>query len=865
MTDPAIGYPLLLLPKSGIQARESAGGGSGGRGYSRRPSASEQDSRLGAKWQALSSLIEQRSAQLAEEVAGADPELVLVFEIIGDIPDFYRAVARIEGFEYLAEIDEEDVDGENVFVAEGDAEALFDGTLFLLASNQVALSEVLQLWQQYIADENSSFPRNLGRWKELFRLLRDVRRWSPQDRLRGTGVLEDFARRQAVGDEIVSAEIEFWFRSDLTKRQQAQEIVGQLVNDAGGEVIASAVIEPISYHAILVHLPIGSVEPLLDSGDGEIALLRAEQIAFVRPEAQAAVRLANLENPEEAFSVGGKPGDFDPLIGILDGLPLAGHRLLEDRMVLDDPDDWSSSVQAKSRQHGTAITSLVLHGDGNYEDGVSLTYPVYVRPVLRPDDTGSREAMPHDTLPIDLIYNSVLRMLDENAGAVARSVKIINLSLGDSASQLALSISPWARLLDWLSYRYRVLFVISAGNHVRPIQYELTWPEFQALSPEELKKQSIEALVSESSRRRILSPSESVNSICVGASHDDGSKTWVEGSRRDILTDTSANVGVPVSPISSFGMGYRRSIKPDILAPGGRVLFRCIPSGNGQPGVVAKPLVSDLAPGLKVASPASRAGALDATRHFHGTSGSAALISHWCGLFLEYLDRIDASPGVDKPDDDHLAVIAKTMIVHASSLPIAELDVVRDAFGDLSSERMKDAITRIFGYGVLSPDRLMGCTSSRATLLGWGSLQAEDSDLYEIPLPPSLSGVTVERRLTITTAYFSPIRTRDRRHRAAQIFIKPRQGALAVNRTEADWRTVKRGTVQHEILGGSRAAAFVDGDNLIVQVNCRSTAGSSKDVVPYGLAVTIEVPETVGLPIYEQIAARVRARIRPQV
>jgi len=38
--------------------------------------------------------------------------------------------------------------------------------------------------------------------------------------------------------------------------------------------------------------------------------------------------------------------------------------------------------------------------------------------------------------------------------------------------QLATAMSPWARLLDWLSYRYKILFVISAGNHSKALTYD---------------------------------------------------------------------------------------------------------------------------------------------------------------------------------------------------------------------------------------------------------------------------------------------------------------------------------------------------------------------------------------------------------
>jgi len=84
-----------------------------------------------------------RSAEITDDLAGTDPELVLVMEIAGDRPSFVRAVQRIEGFEYLAELDEEDIAEEEFHDPADTSTSPLPGTLFLLASNQDALNAVL--------------------------------------------------------------------------------------------------------------------------------------------------------------------------------------------------------------------------------------------------------------------------------------------------------------------------------------------------------------------------------------------------------------------------------------------------------------------------------------------------------------------------------------------------------------------------------------------------------------------------------------------------------------------------------------------------------------------------------------------------
>lgn len=69
--------------------------------------------------------------------------------------------------------------------------------------------------------------------------------------------------------------------------------------------------------------------------------------------------------------------------------------------------------------------------------------------------------------------------------------------------------------------------------------------------------------------------------------------------------------------------------------------------------------------------------------------------------------------------------------------------------------------------------------------------------------------------------------------------------------------------MQHEVLEGDRAAAFVDGDNLEIRVSCRPDAGSLEDWVPYALATTLEISEEIGVDIYDEVRVRVHAaRIR---
>jgi len=146
----------------------------------------------------------------------------------------------------------------------------------------------------------------------------------------------------------------------------------------------------------------------------------------------------------------------------------------------------------------------------------------------------------------------------------------------------------------------------------------------------------------------------------------------------------------------------------------------------------------------------------------------------------------------------------------------------------------------------------------RATLIGSGELAADQALVFSAPLPPSLAGKTVWRRLTVTLAWFSPINPAHRGYRRAKLWITPPQSELLLKRVNSVHdKAARRGTLQHEVLEGDDAVAFVDGDKFECKVNCAPDAGELAVNVPFALCVTLEVGAEVGIPIYEEIRARI--------
>ncbi|MCC7493176.1 MAG: type I restriction endonuclease subunit R [Fimbriimonadaceae bacterium] len=201
----------------------------------------------------------------------------------------------------------------------------------------------------------------------------------------------------------------------------------------------------------------------------------------------------------------------------------------------------------------------------------------------------------------------------------------------------------------------------------------------------------------------------------------------------------------------------------------------------------------------------------------------------------------------------------KALLVHSASWGDAGEVLDQILRTGQNSRQFKEYVTRLLGYGGVEPERVRECTQHRVTALGGGYLQAEQAQVHRFPLPPGLSGQRGWRRLTITLAWLTPINTAHQSWRRADLWFTPPTDPLHIKRQQAEWRAVQRGTVQHEVLEGDQAAAFVDGHNLEIRVSCRPDAGTLEDAVPYALATTLEVAEEIGVDIYAEIRERVAA------
>ena len=100
-------------------------------------------------------------------------------------------------------------------------------SLYMVMTNAQAVEELVRLFKLWQLDQSVTFERGLAPLKEVFGLLRSIRRWGPEDRVRESGLLDQWAEDvQVAGVQGVSrVEIELWHRQEATARRAAQDEV----------------------------------------------------------------------------------------------------------------------------------------------------------------------------------------------------------------------------------------------------------------------------------------------------------------------------------------------------------------------------------------------------------------------------------------------------------------------------------------------------------------------------------------------------------------------------------------------------------------------------------------------------------------
>lgn len=843
--------PVILLSAPALGERTGAQpGGSKIEG----PGPNRQRDRIGPAISRVESTFERLRA--SSTPSALDVECILVMSVAGSIRDFGKTLQRISGLEFLGhqvlqDVDEEEVEEFAAISRDGRASPP-TRELYLLASDWSAWKQLLVAWQRFQSGARPK--RGYTSLVRLFEQLVSLREWSDLDRLREAGAAEEWRRTMAShGNAQVAFEVEFWFRHDIARRDEAERMLGEGLLAQGGSLERAVTVPEIQYHGAIGYAPAAR---LLEAAETlKVDWISTEGVRFFRAAGQVAC-------PSPAPDATRRPRfaprlalpDGPTRVALLDGVPQLGHEALDNLIRFDDPDGKAETVPVARRRHGTAMASLILHGEP-MERGPSGHETIYSRPILTPSEWGNAsESIPSGELPVGVIHEAVARLFEGNNPA-APETKVIVLAIGDPSQRFHQFVSPVARLLDWLAWKYKVLFLVSAGNHVGDIEIDRDVDLADAASTQAA---FLRSLVSSALSRRLFAPAEAVNVLTIGAAHSDQSGAPAPAS----LIEPIYNPELPnvVGPVAS---GVGRSVKPEVLFPGGRQLVQEEPpevEGRMRRVSVA---AGDHAPGIEVASPGVGAEYV----FWSGTSMATGLAGHSA---LDVLRQIDDLRGRYEsfPDSALDALVVRASIVHTAAWGSAHASV-REALLSAGLPARREHVGRILGFGRAEPANALRGAPSRAVMLSAGEIGKDQLHTFDIPLPQALSAVRLRRRLAITLAWFCPVRPEAHsayRRTVLELGVTAGTGAPFGERYEADQRAAGRGTVRHEVFETERAVPIRDGATERVTVGCRTTTDEGlESPVPYAILISMETPDDVTVPIYEQVRQAVPTRVTPAI
>lgn len=834
--DPSKPFLRLNDPKPSPR-RRGGGGGSQSRVFSR----AEQIAAYGPLFRNLRNVLDAENPALALHAnpQALAPERLLVLEVTGSIQNFASALNQIDGLEFVGE--------EELVADEFDQNPEF----YMLVPQLAALRELVSLWEGW--EETGDVPYGYAPWRELFLHLKAVRPWGPRDRVsEQTRAYLEAVVDGAPDDFLLRLEIELVFRRSKASRTDIEQAITAEIAAVGGAVVHRAEHPAFAYHAVLADIPASEIRRI--AALDPLSLAGADPVAAIVPQSVGAP--IETGDSDAIAEVPPLPGAEEPIAAVFDAVPLQAHPLLAGRLVLDDPADLEAKAVG-DRNHGTAMASIAVHGDLN-DPPSPISRRVYFRPVMYAPAFGD-ELFDDDRLVVDVIVEAVTRM---RAGGGSQ-VFIVNLSLGDRTRPFSGKISTWGRALDYLSYTYGILFLVSAGNAVQPITVAgfANSAAFHAAPPLDRNQAVLRAVDVVKADRRLLAPADSLNAITVGAWHRDAVTVPFAGASPFM---PYANQEMP-NLSSRLGLGHRRSTKPDVLLAGG-----CQPA-RFDPLAPPLSMISHPNPGrfwgLKVAAPDNDVAS--GTHFTIGTSGANALATHTAHRIFDGLERAYPELIGPMPFAERAALI-KAMLVHCASWRGAEQFIrpVVDPHGTMHHEHWRREVCRHLGYGFMDPDDAVACADDRATLWATGNLGPQAAIAFDVPVPATLGAQADHREVRVTLAWMAPVRPGHLAYRAVKLRIAALKGdtlnsvGIATTNGQPTNSQSEGGTIVHRRWCDAKIGDLSEGPTIPLQIQREKDQGLPIDEpVAFGLAVTIEMPGAA--EIYTEV--RNQILLQPQV
>ena len=505
--------------------------------------------------------------------------------------------------------------------------------------------------------------------------------------------------------------------------------------------------------------------------------------------------------------------------------------------------------------HGTAVAGVALYGDVEACNEGNFWRPqfwIYNGKVMkRCPQTGNAVYNEHS------LEASLTRAVEY---FVELGCRIFNLSLGNSnAPYDGMHVRGLAYILDVLSRKHNILFVVSTGN--------FCGSEEPAIPVNSWRDEYPEYLLAEQSS--IIDPAPAMSVLTVGslAKHN----ATVDTLRFPEIYQLSPASENQPSPFTRHGPSVKGAFKPDLVAPGGNLACPMRIAG-GQWRQVEK--------GLGVLTFNHEFVGNTIFKEVSGTSLAAPYITHLAGRLLN-----------EYPDSS--ANLLRAMLVNQAYLPN---EVITTFSEDFRNAYKKDKSTlhrcvarEVAGYGAVDEGDLFRSSDNTVVLLSEQTIGKDASQFFELPLPPDfLRAKRSTRELTVTLAYSPAVRTTRIEYLATQISFRLVKGASLdevqrhfnkVNKADAETRN-DDATGNRDISAQQRGRGTVQSsrwtfqqrnpnEKWFVVVIRQDKEWSHPDVLedePYALVVTVADRDNENAQLYTQIQALIaqQAKVREQ-
>ena len=190
--------------------------------------------------------------------------------------------------------------------------------------------------------------------------------------------------------------------------------------------------------------------------------------------------------------------------------------------------------------------------------------------------------------------------------------------------------------------------------------------------------------------------------------------------------------------------------------------------------------------------------------------------------------------GQELPRRD-LASLTRALAVTASRWPDAAHARYREERRRLGRNRhfqAKEEVARQFGHGVLDADLMREAPGFGTTLIGLGTVRKATAQVFDVPLPPSMSGDPVHRAMHVTLAWYSLMESSRARYRPAALEAVADDDEFGNGATDRGWhlamkngyldrKMIKRGTLWSRRLVHDRVRVpdYEDGATLPIRAS----------------------------------------------